>query len=105
MLLARVKNNKTCYFGSLKLGNLVIGRGSCVKKKGCQLNVSNHASERLLTLPLEELIESVPEDSGIWDKDKVFTPEELLIMLGQLQEEVKVSDLSRSLTKLNHVIL
>jgi hypothetical protein len=61
-------SNGLCFFrGKLSIGSVVIGRGGDITKRKCKLEAYTNALERLKSLSVDELMESVVEIKAIPD--------------------------------------
>ncbi|XP_045192112.2 uncharacterized protein LOC123548693 [Mercenaria mercenaria] len=60
--VTRMENGLLYCRGKVSVGPLVIGRGRGISKKKCKAETYQNALQRLKTLPISELMESVPEE-------------------------------------------
>ncbi|XP_053380695.1 uncharacterized protein LOC123548699 [Mercenaria mercenaria] len=76
--ITRMKNGRLYCRGKLSIGPVVIGRGAAVTKKQCKTDTYDKTLQRLKTLEIPELLESVPEepipDTWMANKSKSSLP-------------------------------
>ena len=60
--IIRMKNGRLYCKGKLSIGDVVLGRGGSMTKKKCKTETYEKTLERLKTLSIPELMESVPEE-------------------------------------------